>query len=358
MWYVGLQGDRGTVCHADSPDGLAWTKRGPVALPHLRGASVDCVNAVPTTEGIVLWLVTHDTAGVRRLSTVQLNPDGLSSRYVVTDPVALDVPRGTALRDLRIAWAQPGLPALVTLADDRTAGVSPPDATGRTRIASMRPPLQFPEVRLTMVQPSLITPGRRPFSTILSDIRMQVDDVLVVIGAFAVGLGLIGLAQVHGKRVLSLQKGWPESMAFFIAATAMAAFTIYSRTFPDARGWAARGYDLLFYGLFQPLGSSMFSLLACYLVSAAYRAFRVRSFEGGLLAASALLIMLGQVPIGNWMTQSLPPYLQIPKIMAWVLFVNNNAVVRAVNFGIFVGALATALRVWLSMDRAAMRSVE
>jgi len=205
---------------------------------------------------------------------------------------------------------------------------------------------------------SLVVPGSPPWSTVLSDVRGTVDDILVVIGAFAVGLGLIGLAQVHGKRVLALQKGWPESTAFFVAAIAMAAFTVYARLNPEAKTWGTKAYDLLFYGLLQPLGSSMFSLLAAYLVSAAYRAFRVRTFEGGLLAASATLIMLGQVPVGNWLTQNLPPYLQIPKVMAWVLFVSNTAVVRAVNFGIFVGALATALRVWLSMDRASMRSIE
>lgn len=348
MWYVGLQGDRGTVCYAESPDGLRWTKRGAVGLQNLNGWTADCVNAIPTAEGTVLWTLVHDASGARRITTALLRYDGMTVNGVWTDPVKLDLPDGASLKEIRIGRDRPGLLALATLAD----------SDGRTRVASMRPPLQFPETRLTMVNPSLIVPGPKPASTILSDIRMQVDDILVVIGAFAVGLGLIGLARVHGKRVFALQKGWTESIAFFAAAIAMASFTVYARTHPDARTWATRGYDLMFYGLFQPLGSSMFSLLACYLVSAAYRAFRVRSFEGGLLAASALLIMLGQVPIGNWLTQNLPPFLQIPKIMAWVLFVNNNAVVRAVNFGIFVGALATALRVWLSMDRAAMRSVE
>ncbi len=348
MWYVGLQGDRGTVCHADSADGVVWAKRGPIALPGINGTQADCVNAVRTAEGTALWALGHDAGGVRRMLTVLLRADGVTANNVVTDRVALDLPPDASVKDFRIARDQQGLLALVTLTDGNE----------RSRIASMRPPLQFPETRLAMERPSLIAPGPKPTSTILSDIRMQVDDILVVIGAFAVGLGLIGLARVHGKRVISLHKGWPESTAFFVAAIAMAAFTVYSRMHPDAHTWATRGYDLLFYGLFQPLGSSMFSLLACYLVSAAYRAFRVRSFEGALLAASALLIMLGQVPIGNWLTRNLPPFLQIPKVMAWVLFVNNNAVVRAVNFGIFVGALATALRVWLSMDRAAMRSVE
>lgn len=348
MWYVGLQGDRGTVCYADSADGTHWTKRGTVAVPYLDGATAECVNAVATSEGVVLWLLTRDASDARRLRTVLVRPDGRTVAGVVTDPVAMDLPRNAALKDLRITRDGPGLTALATLMVEG----------GRPYLASMRAPVQFAATRLTLVEPSLLRPGAQPKSTVLSDVRGTVDDVLVVIGAFAVGLGLIGLAQVHGKRILALQRGWPESTAFFLAAFAMSGFTIYARLHPDSRTWGTRAYDLLFYGLLQPLGSSMFSLLAAYLVSAAYRAFRVRTFEGGLLAASATLIMLGQVPVGNWLTQHLPPYLQIPKVMAWVLFVNNTAVVRAVNFGIFVGALATALRVWLSMDRASMRSIE
>jgi hypothetical protein len=178
---------------------------------------------------------------------------------------------------------------------------------------------------------------------------------MVVIGSFAVGLGLISLVQVHGRKILRKHRQWPESATFFLAAIAMSAATLWDRTHAAEGDAGKRAYALLFYGLFQPLGSAMFSLLAAYLVSAAYRAFRIRSFESTLMAASAVLIMLGQVPIGNWLTHGLPHGMQIPTIMTWVLFVTNNAVVRAVNFGIFVGALATAVRVWLSMDRAAMR---
>jgi hypothetical protein len=348
MWYVGMQGDRGAVHYADSADGLTWAKRGRVSLPGPDGDGVRCVNAVATVEGTALWLVVADRDGAKRVIVAWLRPDGLAARSG-PDPVQLDLPPGMRVEDLRVTREESGIVAYAGLADGR----------GLVRVASLAPASrQFPEARLSVVNSALIVPGPEPRSTILSDIRTTVDDMLVVIGAFAVGLGLIGLARVHGKRIATLQRGWPESLAFFVAAATMTALTVYARLHPEARTWGSQGYNLAFYGLLQPLGSSMFSLLAAYLVSAAYRAFRVRSFEGALLAASALLIMLGQVPVGNWLTQHMPPYLQIPRVMAWVLFVNNTAVVRAVNFGIFVGALATALRVWLSMDRASMRSIE
>jgi len=348
MWYVGLQGDRGTVCLAESGDGIKWHKLGKVAWQRSGAANVQCVSALRNREGIELWLLFAESDGSTQVATALLKADGRSVREAPT-PVAIELPQGMRLADLRVVHGEKGIEAFAGLADSQ----------GLVQVASLVPASrQFPEARLTTVNPVLIAPGKKPSSTYLSDVRGTVDDILVVVGAFAVGLGLIGLAQVHGKRILALQTGWPESTAFFVAAIAMAAFTTYARLNPDAKTWGTHGYELLFYGLLQPLGSSMFSLLAAYLVSAAYRAFRVRSFEGGLLAASATLIMLGQVPVGNWLTQHLPTYLQIPRIMAWVLFVSNTAVVRAVNFGIFVGALATALRVWLSMDRASMRSVE
>lgn len=347
MWYVGKQGDRGTLCLASSEDGLRWTKLGAVPAAEWDHASLLSVTHRVSSERTELWCVL-DQDGERHVRVFTVDPADPAPRPELVRDV--DVRTGGArLRDLRVYDPDGSGPLFVaTLEEDG----------GAPLVAGLELDTESASVRLVRRQSVEVRPGPKPRTTYLSDIRGTIDDLLVVVGSFAVGLGLIGLAQVHGKRVLGLRRGWPESLAFFVAAAAMASFTVYARLNPDAGTWGTKTYNLLFYGLLQPLGSSMFSLLAAYLVSAAYRAFRVRTFEGALLAASATLIMLGQVPVGGWLTQSLPPYLQIPKVMAWVLFVSNTAVVRAVNFGIFVGALATALRVWLSMDRASMRSVE
>lgn len=42
------------------------------------------------------------------------------------------------------------------------------------------------------------------------------------------------------------------------------------------------------------------------------------------------------------------------EVRTWILLVPNDAVQRAIGFGAFVGALAMAMRTWLSLDRASL----
>ena len=345
LWYVGRQGNVGRVGLAVSQDGVRWTKRGMVLAPP-NGGSIESVHVErdPARGTLEATLVCAPEAGsLRSLFAATLDPTGerLLGRL-------RNLSAGEPSRPVRIP---PGL----SLVDARRSGgvlwVTLESPDHRTAVHRS---VAGPEPARIDADPT-IAPGPRPHSTYLSEARTAIDDLMVVIGSFAVGLGLISLVQVHGRKILRKHRQWPESATFFLAAIAMSAATLWDRTHAAEGDAGKRAYALLFYGLFQPLGSAMFSLLAAYLVSAAYRAFRIRSFESTLMAASAVLIMLGQVPIGNWLTHGLPHGMQIPTIMTWVLFVTNNAVVRAVNFGIFVGALATAVRVWLSMDRAAMR---
>jgi hypothetical protein len=89
----------------------------------------------------------------------------------------------------------------------------------------------------------------------------------------------------------------------------------------------------------------MFALLAFYIASAAFRAFRIRSFEAMLLAVAAVLVMLGRVPIGEAIWNGLP------KIADWIMNVPNNAAKRAILIGAALGAIATGLKVILGLER-------
>ena len=107
---------------------------------------------------------------------------------------------------------------------------------------------------------------------------------------------------------------------------------------------AKRTYSFLFNGLFVSLGSAMFSLLGFYIAAAAYRAFRVRSAESALMMAAALIVMLGQIPFGVWLCESLPD------MRLWLLQKPNVAAFRAIAIGAGVASLVMAFRMWFSLE--------
>ncbi|MBC7328884.1 hypothetical protein H5T88_00840 [bacterium] len=181
-----------------------------------------------------------------------------------------------------------------------------------------------------------------------------VGDALAVIGAFAFPLGLISLAVVHLGNIRRRREGWYFSLFLFIAMLAMAlsAFLNHYARLPLAKNI----FTCLFSGLYIPLGVAMMSTLAFYIVSAAYRAFRVTNVEAVLMMGAAIIVMLGQIPFGMWLTSWLPMQgivasLRIENLSNWFMTVVNMSVQRAIGFGLAIGGIAMALRVWLSLER-------
>jgi hypothetical protein len=105
-----------------------------------------------------------------------------------------------------------------------------------------------------------------------------------------------------------------------------------------------RLYNLLYNGLFVALGSAMFALLGFYIAAAAYRAFRVKTFESSLMMTAALLVMLGQIPFGLWIWDG------FPELRQWLLEVPSSGAFRAIKFGAAIAGLAMAFRMLFSLE--------
>ena len=203
----------------------------------------------------------------------------------------------------------------------------------------------------------------QPSKNFLTDWIEPVSNMLAVVGAFTVGLGIYSLTQVHGRNVLRRRIGWHNSAAFFLAMVAMLVFTLWEHYLrlpqptPKLVPWPKGVYEVLFNGIFMPLQAATFSLLAFYIASAAYRAFRIQTAEAGLMMAAAFIVMLGQVPFGAWLTSALPEvgsplaFFRLEKLGEWVMSWLNTPAQRGITFGIAVGALAMSLRIWLSLER-------
>jgi hypothetical protein len=149
--------------------------------------------------------------------------------------------------------------------------------------------------------------------------------------------------------VVLRQKGWANSLGLLVAMVAMATVTIWRKYDPPVL--AQRLYDLLFYSVYNQLTAAVFALLAFYVASAAFRAFRVKSLEAALMMGTALIVMMGQIPVGEVISKSLHLPVSFAEARQWIMSNINMAAQRGILLGTYIGMLAFSLRIWLSLDK-------
>jgi hypothetical protein len=113
--------------------------------------------------------------------------------------------------------------------------------------------------------------------------------------------------------------------------------------------------------VFKPITATMFALLAFYVASAAFRAFRAKNIEAILLLGTAFIILLGRTFAGVLLTDWIPPEskfagLRVENITVFVMSVFNTAGNRAIMIGVALGVASTSLRILLGVDRSYLGS--
>ncbi|MEZ4655340.1 MAG: hypothetical protein R3E12_17550 [Candidatus Eisenbacteria bacterium] len=121
--------------------------------------------------------------------------------------------------------------------------------------------------------------------------------------AAAVVLGVANVARIHARKIARRE---PEHGFSYPLLFGLALMIILGMT--PASWWVALGapaevaegspFDFFYNRAYVPMQGTMFSLLAFFIASAAFRAFRIRKLEAALLAITAVLVMIGRVPIG------------------------------------------------------------
>jgi hypothetical protein len=162
----------------------------------------------------------------------------------------------------------------------------------------------------------------------------------LVVYAFALALGSLSLWENHARKIRTRSEGWPYSLVTLGALLIVTGLGIWKGV--------AEGTPVgrIYNSVNSPLGSTMFSLLAFVIASAAFRAFRARSPEATLLLLTAIVMMIGRVSIGELMSDKLPG------ITEWLLDVPNLAAKRAIAIGVGLGAVSTALKIILGIERS------
>lgn len=123
--------------------------------------------------------------------------------------------------------------------------------------------------------------------------------------------------------------------------------------------------------LFLPLSATMFAMLAFYIASAAFRAFRAKNVEAVILLITAFIVLLGRTYAGVWLTSWVDPLaaqfespfmsqlitgLRLDRLTGTIMNVFNLAGMRAITIGIALGVASTSLKVLLGVDRSYLGS--
>ncbi|MBI3872581.1 MAG: hypothetical protein HY304_05845 [candidate division Zixibacteria bacterium] len=167
-------------------------------------------------------------------------------------------------------------------------------------------------------------------------------DWMQIIFAASLVVGVISVLRNHLSRAISKpQERW-YSLILIVSALAM---SLLGFAFGAGRGssflWA-------FDHLQAPMQSTVFSLLAFYIASAAFRGFRARSGESAILLAAAFIVLVARVPLGESLSG------HASSAADWIVNVPALAAKRAMLIGIGLGMVATALKVIAGVERTYM----
>ncbi|MBU1701196.1 MAG: hypothetical protein KJ970_05305 [Candidatus Eisenbacteria bacterium] len=177
---------------------------------------------------------------------------------------------------------------------------------------------------------------RHPFIT---NIGSEFQQWTIIVAAAAIVLGVLNVARIHANKIRTKKKDWPYSIFLIVGLVVMALLGI-------VRGIGEQSFfNYLYINAYVPMQGTMFSLLAFYIASAAFRAFRIRKFEAGLLAIVAVIVMIGRVPIGAAIWD------RLPGITSYIMDYPNLAAKRAILIGAALGAISTGMKVVLGIER-------
>jgi len=159
-----------------------------------------------------------------------------------------------------------------------------------------------------------------------------------IIFAFTLFVGIAGFIKISLKSI-SRRKDTPYRLIALTGLILMPVLALIGGTaFGSPFLWA-------FENMLAPLQATVFSLLAFFVASASFRGFHARSIPATILLLTALIVLLGRVPISDMISES------FPKLTFWIQNYPSMTARRAILIGIGLGSMTTALRVILGIER-------
>lgn len=159
------------------------------------------------------------------------------------------------------------------------------------------------------------------------------------IAAFFIIMGIINLVRLNIQRI---RKKQGDSLFGYV----LLVFLVFTLLAGMIQGSEGSVFLFIFDNFQVPLGATMFSLLAFFVASASFRAFRAKTPEATLLLIAAVIVMIGRIPVGYLISH------HFPGLVEWLMNVPNTAAKRGILFGVDLGLISMALRILLGVERS------
>ena len=112
-----------------------------------------------------------------------------------------------------------------------------------------------------------------------------------------------------------------------------------------ASGPGSTSFRWMFQYVYYPIQATIGSLLAFFVVTAAYRAFRLHTLEAVVLTVVSVIVLLAQIPGSERLWAYLPP------LREWIFSVPVTAGMRGIIMGTALGTITTGLRLLFWVDQ-------
>jgi hypothetical protein len=187
-------------------------------------------------------------------------------------------------------------------------------------------------------------------------VKDRFESYMVIIAAFALLLGVVNVIQSNVKKIERRKPGWQYGISLLAGLIAMGGIGILSaaRIGPfEGIGFLPDGTRTPFQWMaefvFNPLQAAMFALLAFFIASAAFRAFRARNVEATILLVAAAIVMIGRIPLGETLVGGSDI---LGRVTEWLMEWPNAAAQRGIMIGAALGAASLSLRVIVGVERS------
>ena len=188
-----------------------------------------------------------------------------------------------------------------------------------------------------------------------------------IVAGFTMLLGLDSLTRYHLVKVRNQKSGWGYSIVLLLGLFLTLGLGFYSWAKYQSPFALGSPFMFLYTYVIIPLQATMFALLAFFIASAAYRAFRARTTEATLLLVAAALVMLGRVPLGGWLWHRMVDFVDLipgthlaglknfelfARINDWIMDIPQTAAKRGIFIGTYLGAIVMSIRIILGIERS------